>query len=58
MDKKHFIYETAAKIYSAMFTREDKDAAPQRAIEFAEELWDLLETRYKEQQEKTGDGAR
>ncbi len=48
MDKKEFIYKTAAEIYSAMFTREDKDENPKQAIEFAEELWDLLEAKYKD----------
>lgn len=47
MDKKEFISKTAAKIYSAMFTRADKDPDPKTAIELADELWALLEERYK-----------
>jgi len=48
MDKKEFIYKTAAEIYSEMFTRKDKDANPVKAIELAEELWELLEAKYKD----------
>ena len=50
MDKKEFISQTAAKIYSAMFTREDKDPDPKIAIDRADELWTLLEEKYKNYQ--------
>ncbi|MBU0910701.1 MAG: hypothetical protein KKA54_16895 [Proteobacteria bacterium] len=48
MGKKEFISETAAKIYAAMFTREDKDPDPKKAIELADELWTLLEEKHSE----------
>ena len=45
INKRLFITETASRILAGMCANSEKEPSPEKALEYAEELWEELEKK-------------